>query len=215
MPGFFALSIDPKEYKGLFLEDLFWLTFYQQHMGESYAGLATYNDGKIKIRTHRGLFRPNFSTDMDGLEGTMELGHCGDNREPILVDSNLGEFAICFSGNIINQEELVKEYKERGHSFAWAGTDVEIIAKLIAEGDGFVDGIRRMNEKVKGSFSIAVLAHEGVIWPVIPAVAGLWYWEKNKELWQVLSILSVSIIGDSITNVTSIPEKSSCFEEVA
>ncbi|MFC1946844.1 hypothetical protein ACFLXY_02860 [Chloroflexota bacterium] len=175
MPGFFALSIDSKEYKGLFLEDLFWLTFYQQHMGESYAGLATYNEGKIRIRTHRGLFRPNFSQDMTGLEGTMGVGYCGDNREPILVDSKLGEFAICFSGNIINHEELVKEYKERGHSFAWGGTDVEIIAKLIAEGDGFVDGIQRMNEKVKGSFSISVLAHEGIYlacdpsgrWPLI------------------------------------------------
>ncbi len=175
MPGFFALSIDSKEYKGHFLEDLFWLTFYQQHMGESYAGLATYIDGKIKIRTHRGLFRPNFSTDMEGLEGTMGLGYCGDNREPILVDSKLGEFAICFSGNIINQVELVKEYKERGHSFAWAGSDVEIIAKLIAEGEGFVDGIRMMNEKVKGSFSIAILAHEGIYlacdpsgrWPLV------------------------------------------------
>lgn len=172
MPGFFALSIDPKEYKGHFLEDLFWLTFYQQHMGESYAGLATYNDGKIKIRTHRGLFRPNFSTDMDGLEGTMGIGYCGDNREPILVDSKLGEFAICFSGNIINQAELVKEYKERGHSFAWGGTDVEIIAKLIAEGDGFVDGIRRTNEKVKGSFTIAVLAHEGIYMACDPS--GRW-----------------------------------------
>ena len=61
MPGFFALSIDSEGYKGDFLDDLFWLTFYQQHLGEDYAGLATYNRGEIHIRTHRGLFRPTFS----------------------------------------------------------------------------------------------------------------------------------------------------------
>ena len=111
MPGFFALSIDSKKYQGDFLDDLFWQTFYQQHLGEDYAGLATYNGGKINIRTHRGLFRPTFSDDMAGLEGTMGIGYCGDNREPILVDSKLGEFATCFSGNIINQDELVENLK--------------------------------------------------------------------------------------------------------
>jgi amidophosphoribosyltransferase len=172
MPGFFAMSIDSKEYKGVFLDDLFWQTFYQQHMGESYAGLATYNSEKISIRTHRGLFRSNFGEDMAGLEGTMGIGYCGDNREPILVDSKLGEFAICYSGNIINQSELVAEYKERGHSFAWGGTDVEIIAKLIAEGDGFADGIRRMNNRVKGAYSIAILASEGIYMACDPS--GRW-----------------------------------------
>ena len=105
MPGFFVLSIDSRKYKGNFLDDLFWQTFYQQHLGEDYAGLATYNRGKINIRTHRGLFRPTFSGDMVDLEGTMGVGYCGDNREPILVDSKSGEFAACFSGNIINQDE--------------------------------------------------------------------------------------------------------------
>ena len=126
MPGFFVLSIDSKEYKGDFLDDLFWQTFYQQHLGEGYAGLATYQGGKINIRTHRGLFRPTFSEDMAGLEGTMGIGYCGDNREPILVDSKLGEFAACFSGNIINQDELVERFKTCGHSFAWGGVDIEI-----------------------------------------------------------------------------------------
>ena len=74
MPGFFALSIDSQKYKGYFLDDLFWQTFYQQHLGEDYAGLATYNGGRINIRTHRGLFRPTFGDDMAGLEGTMGIG---------------------------------------------------------------------------------------------------------------------------------------------
>ena len=121
MPGFFVLSIDSKKYQGDFLDDLFGATFYQQHLGEDYAGLATCKNGKINIRTHRGLFRPTFSNDMAGLEGTMGIGYCGDNREPILVDSKLGDFAACFSGNIINRDELVERLKTYGHSFAWGG----------------------------------------------------------------------------------------------
>ncbi|MFC2010089.1 hypothetical protein ACFLUL_00720 [Chloroflexota bacterium] len=175
MPGFFTLSIDPKEYKGDFLDDLFWHTFYQQHLGEDYAGLATYNGGKINIRTHRGLFRPNFSGDMVGLEGTMGMGYCGDNREPILVDSKLGEFTVCFSGNIINQDELIEEFKIDGHSFAWEGADIELIAKLIAQGEGFVDGIQRLNDKIQGAYSLSILTPEGIYvacdpsgrWPLV------------------------------------------------
>ncbi len=175
MPGFFALSANPKEYKGDFLEDLFWQTFYQQHLGEDYSGLATYNGKKINIRTHRGLFRPTFGEDMAGLEGTMGIGYCGDNREPILVDSKLGEFAACFLGNIINQAELVAEYKAHGHSFAWGGVDIEIIAKLVAQGEEFADGIQKMNDKIRGAYSLAILAPEGIYiacdpngrWPLI------------------------------------------------
>ena len=175
MPGFFALSTDPEKYKDNFLDDLFWQTFYQQHLGEDYTGLATCKGEKIKIRTHRGLFRPTFSEDMAGLEGTMGIGYCGDSREPILIDSNLGEFATCFSGNIINQDELVEEFKACGHSFTWEGVDIEIITKLMAQGEEFVGGIQGMNDKVKGAYSLAILTHEGIYiacdpssrWPLV------------------------------------------------
>jgi len=175
MPGFFALSIDPKKYQGDFLEELFGQTFYQQHLGEDYAGLATYNGEKINIRTHRGLFRPNFGNDMRGLEGIEGIGYCGDNREPISVGSKLGDFAICFSGNIINRSDLIERLQNQGHSFAWGGADVEIIAKLIAQGDSFINGIKVMNEAVQGAYSIAILSPNGIYaasdpsgrWPLV------------------------------------------------
>ena len=175
MPGFVALSIAPKKYQGDFLEDLFGLTFYQQHLGEDYAGFATYNGGKINIRTHRGMIRPTFTNDMAGLEGTMGIGYCGDNREPILVDSKLGDFVACFSGNIINRDELVEKFMNSGHSFAWGGVDVEIISKLIAQGDNYVDGINRLNDAVQGAYSVSLLTPEGIYifsdpsgrWPIV------------------------------------------------
>ena len=172
MSGFFAMSIDSKSYKGEFLDDLFWQTFYQQHMGEEYAGMATYQGSKINIRTHRGLFRPTFSEDMVGFEGTMGIGYCGDNREPILVDSKFGEFAACFSGNIINRDELVDRLKNNGHSFAWGGVDIDIITKLTAQGEGIIDGIQKMNDEINGAYSLSILTPEGIY--VVSDPSGRW-----------------------------------------
>ena len=172
MAGFVALSIDSTKYKGDFLDDLFWLTFYQQHMGEEYAGLATCEEGKINIRTHRGLFRPTFGRDTAGLEGTMGIGYCGDNREPILVDTKFGEFATCFTGNIVNHGELLERLKTSGHSFAWGGVDVDIITKLIMQGEGIVDGIRKMNYVVNGAYSLSILTPEGIY--IVSDPSGRW-----------------------------------------
>ena len=176
MPGFFALSTDSHKYKDSFIDDLFWQTFYQQHLGESYAGLATYgSDSKINIRTHRGLFRPNFGGDMVGLEGDLGIGYCGDYREPILVDSKSGEFAACFLGNVINRDDLIEGFKNKGHSFAWGGIDIEILAKIIAQGEGFVAGIQKLNQEIRGAYSLSVLTPEGIYiicdpsgrWPIV------------------------------------------------
>ncbi|MBN1160907.1 MAG: hypothetical protein JXA17_03025 [Dehalococcoidales bacterium] len=169
------MSIDPNKYQDDFLDDLFGQTFYQQHLGEDYAGLATCKEGNINIRTHRGLFRPTFSSDMAGMEGTMGIGYCGDNREPILVDSNLGDFATCFSGNITNRDKLIAKLKTRGHSFAWGGVDIEIISRLIAQGEGYADGIKKMNAEIDGAYSMAILTPDGIYiasdpsgrWPVV------------------------------------------------
>ncbi len=172
MAGLIALSIEPTTYQENFLEDLFWLTFYHQHLGEDYAGLAVFDGERIKNRTHRGLFRATFSKDTEGLEGTEGIGYCGEGREPILIDSRTGEFAICFSGNLINRDKLVERFKAFGHSFAWGGTDIEVIAKLIAQGDGFVDGIKRMVQEIEGAYSLAILTSQGIY--VVCCPRGYW-----------------------------------------
>lgn len=175
MAGLFALSIDPAKYRGKFLEDLFWGTFYQQHLGEEYAGMSTRNKRQIKIRTHRGLFRPTFCKDLEGLEGTEGIGYCGTTREPVLVDSRMGEFSACFSGNLTNLGELVERLKSCGHSFTWGGEDIEVIVKLIAQGNGFVNSIKRMAREVKGAYVLSLLTIEGIYvvccpsahWPLV------------------------------------------------
>lgn len=178
MAGLFALSVDPQVYKGNFLEDLFWGTFYQQHLGEEYCGLSTYNGREIKIQTHRGLFRPSFEGKLAGFEGTEGIGYCGPDREPYLIGSKMGEWSTCFSGNLINMAELEERFKSFGHIFEKRGeeiSDIEIIVKLIAQGEEIADGIKRMSQEIRGAYSLLILTEEGMYaarcpnghWPLV------------------------------------------------
>lgn len=174
MAGFFALSINPKSYEGNFLEDQFWGTFYQQHSGEAYGGLSTYSAVRKKqifTRTHRGLFRPNFQEDLEGLEGTEGIGYCGVKREPLELDSKLGVFSSCIHGNIANLSKLIARLMEFGQTFE-RRDNIEVIAKHIALGDGFVNGIERMAEEVEGAYIFSLLTPGGIY--VVRSPDGHW-----------------------------------------
>lgn len=174
MAGIFGLSVNPAIYRGKFLEDLFWGTFYVQHLGEEYGGLSTANKGEIKVRTHRGLFRPSFTRDLEGLDGTEGIGYCGPDREPYLADTRLGEISLCFSGNVINFSELVETFKSFGHTFQGSG-DIEILTKVLAQGNSITDGIRKLAKEIRGAYSLLILSKERVYgfrdpagrWPLV------------------------------------------------
>lgn len=152
MCGIFAVSAGEN-----ILDDLFLGTFYLQHRGQKYCGLSSYAGQGIKIRTHRGLVRETFAADLGGLEGTIGIGHTSlADRQPIKLDSKMGEFTICFEGNVINRRELTEELKQHGHSF-YSDSDIEIVAKLIAQGDNFVEGIEKMAERVRGAYALIIL----------------------------------------------------------
>lgn len=155
MCGNFAISAaDQKN----ITSDLYLGTFYLQHRGQRYCGLSTFNGGELKIRTHRGLVRDSFFSDTTGMEGFIGIGHTSlKDRQPIKLDSKMGEFSICFSGNIINGAELTSELKQQGHSF-YTNSDIEILAKLIAQGNDFVDGIEKMAGQIRGAYALVLLA---------------------------------------------------------
>lgn len=154
MCGIFAISTKHQEN---IIDDLFLGTFYLQHRGQKYCGLSTFDGNGIRIRTHKGMVRETFTNDLGGMNGNMGIGHTSlSDRQPIKLDSKMGEFTICFEGNIINREELINELKSKGHSF-YTDEDVEIIAKLIAQADTFVDGIEKMAEKVRGAYALVIL----------------------------------------------------------
>jgi len=154
MCGIFAVS----SAKDNIIDDLFLGIFYLQHRGQKYCGLSTWAGDGIKIRTHRGLVRSSFTDDLTGMDGQMGIGHTSlKDRQPLKLDSKMGEFTICFDGNIINAAELTTDLKKKGHSF-YSDSDIEIIAKLIAQGDDFVSGIEYMADKVRGSYALVILS---------------------------------------------------------
>ncbi|MBN3032722.1 MAG: amidophosphoribosyltransferase [Candidatus Saganbacteria bacterium] len=154
MCGIFAVS----SAKDNIIDDLFLGTFYLQHRGQQYCGLSTYAGEGLKIRTHRGLVRAAFTDDLAGLDGRLGIGHTSlKDRQPLKLDSKMGEFTICFEGNIINLAELTAELKKQGHSF-YTDADIEVIAKLIAQSDDFVSGIEYMAAKVRGAYALVILA---------------------------------------------------------
>ena len=157
MCGIFAISA-----KENILDDLFLGTFYLQHRGQLYCGLSTYAGDGLKIRTHRGLVRETFTNDLVGLEGNMGIGHTSlKDRQPLKLDSKMGEFTVCFEGNIINRGELSDELKKNGHSF-YTDSDIEVVAKLIAQGDDFVDGIEKMAQRIRGAYALVILTGGGI-----------------------------------------------------
>lgn len=180
MAGLFALSVDPSVYKGKFLEDLFLGTFYNQHLGADYCGLSTKNGKEILVQTHRGMVRPSFEGKLDYFSGiaTEGIGYCGQDREPLRIDSRFGQWSVCFSGNLINKAELIEELMRLGHSFERRGeeiADIEVIEKLISQGNGIFNGIDKMTRKIRGAYSLLVLTKNGICaarepqghWPLV------------------------------------------------
>jgi len=166
-------------------EDLWYGIFRLQHRGQQYCGLATFNKEispplfpvpafaeagpsqddltKFTLISHKGYVRHTFTPqELAQLKGNFGIGHVSlKERQPILLNSNLGAFAIAFSGNIINAEELMSKLKSRGDSFS-TNTQIELIARLIARGKDFVDGIEKMSKTIKGSYVLVILTSKGI-----------------------------------------------------
>ncbi len=195
MSGIVAMSIDPSSYclgstdterNQAFVQDLFWTTFYHQHLGQQYAGLVTVDDvGEFLLRTHRGLLRETFVNDLVGFTGPLGIGHISSSvREPYFAKSScFPPFAICFAGRVSNREELLSYFIGQKRVFE-RDDDAFLLAQLIVDATwdcekdedwNFMNGINHMANIMRGSYAIAILtmsriyiarghdAHESVI----------------------------------------------------
>ncbi len=135
---------------------------FLQHRGQQYCGIATY-DGRVHQITHHGKVLNNFTDqDLDSLPGHWGIGHVSlKERQPVKWHSLMGEIAVAFSGNIINDEELKQEMMSRGKAF-WRGYNVEIISKIILEAMDPVVGLADLAAKIKGAYSVVVLTRAGI-----------------------------------------------------
>ncbi len=150
--------------------DLLYGTDYQTHLGTEYGGIAVMTDKRIYRQIHdisQSQFKSKFYEDYKKFEGKYGIGVISDSdAQPMFLNTKFGSFAICMSGLIENTRGLIGELHKRGHSFGetedGSANSVEVVAKLISEGDDFVSGIEHMFSKIIGSASVLLLTKDGI-----------------------------------------------------
>ena len=166
MGGFFGIVS-----KQPCVKDLFYGIDYHSHLGTKRAGMVTH-DGELFHRSIHDIentyFRTKFSDELSKFEGNIGIGVISDtDAQPIVVNSHLGKFAICTVAKINNLNELVNHCLDQRQHFAelssGATNPTELVSLLITQGEDFVDGIRNVYQKVKGSCSMIIMTDDGII----------------------------------------------------
>ena len=167
MSGFFG-SISKNDC----VSDVYYGTDYHSHLGTKRAGMAFYsNENGFQRAIHSledGYFRNKFESDMVGFTGTIGIGVISDTEaQPIQVTTHLGRFAVATVSKILNLAELEAYFLKKHQTFAETSqgsvNPTELVAKLIAEGDDFLSGIRNVHNRIKGSCSLLVLTDHCII----------------------------------------------------
>ena len=153
------------------VQDLYFGTDYQSHLGTQRGGLAVTNGGGFTRIIHdirNTQFRSKFDDDVHRLSGRAGVGIISDfEDQPVLVRTHLGTYAIVAVGAIKNAEALAEEAFGRGssHFAEMAGGYVnptELVATLINSEDSLASGIRKAQERIEGSCSILLLTSDCV-----------------------------------------------------
>ncbi len=182
MGGFFGVVS-----KKRCINDLFYGTDYQSHLGTSRAGMATYTPDAGFTRSIHNLesdyFRSKFERELDRFDGNSGIGVISDtDAQPMLMNSHLGRFALVTVAKINNKEEICDQLlSENMHLSEFSSGKInptELIALLIIKGKTFVEGIENVYKSIKGSCSMLLLTEEGIIaardsWGRTPITVGV------------------------------------------
>ena len=153
------------------VNDLFYGTDYNSHLGTKRAGLVTFDEESGFHRSihslERDYFRSRFEDELDQFKGHQGLGVISDtDPQPIIVNSHLGRYAVVTVAKINNQREIAEELlKQRMHLSEMSANinQTELVALLINMGDTFVEGINKVYQKIEGSCSMLILTEDGII----------------------------------------------------
>ena len=136
MGGFFG-NIEVKDC----VNDLFYGTDYNSHLGTKRAGLVTFDKEKGFTRSihslERDYFRSRFESELEKFAGKSGIGVISDtDPQPILINSHLGRFAVVTVAKINNTREIAKELNSPNFglvfdpaNYSVAGEDVIVAEK--------------------------------------------------------------------------------------
>jgi amidophosphoribosyltransferase len=159
-------------------EDVARITYFAlfalQHRGQESAGIATNDQGQIKLYARQGLVSQVFNEDiLSNLNGYIAIGHNrystkgtsrSSNAQPILITQGKEPFAIAHNGNISNAEGLQQELAGHGYHFH-TSTDTEVIGNLLASypGEGWIERMRYAMGRLQGAYSMVILTPDSLI----------------------------------------------------
>ncbi len=154
------------------VSDLFFGTDYHSHLGTHRGGMSVLGEDKIFQRSIHNIqnapFRSKFEHDFSRFHGNVGVGVISDtDPQPLVMCSKLGMFAIVTVGYISNSDELKTElFKSNSAQLQFSTTSgmvgqTEIVSALIATRDSIVEGLKYVQEKVKGSCSILLVDETG------------------------------------------------------
>jgi amidophosphoribosyltransferase len=167
MGGFFGCIADKE-----CVNDLFYGTDYNSHLGTKRAGLVTFDPERGFNRSihslERDYFRSRFEDELDSFHGFQGLGIISDtDPQPIIVNSHLGRYAVVTVAKINNQRQIADELlAQRMHFSELSANNInqtELVALLINMGNTFVEGINNVYRKIDGSCSMLILTEDGII----------------------------------------------------
>lgn len=167
MGGFFGAAS-----KNPCINDIFYGTDYNSHLGTKRAGIVTFDLQAGFTRSihniERNYFRAKFEDELDSFVGNSGVGVISDtDPQPIVVNSHLGRYAVVTVAKIDNIREIADELLEKRMHFSERSANTvnptEVVALLINMGDSFVDGINLVYSKIKGSCSMLILTENGIL----------------------------------------------------
>ncbi len=166
MGGFFGVAS-----QGPCVQDLFYGIDYHSHLGTKRGGMVTIEHNVFHRSIHNienSYFRTKFGDDLGKFKGNTGIGVISDtDAQPIVVNSHLGKFAIVTVAKINNMAELEQDCLSKNQQFTELSSGhtnpTELIALMITQGKDFVEGIRNVFRKVKGSCSMLILTNDGII----------------------------------------------------
>jgi amidophosphoribosyltransferase len=145
-----------------------------QHRGQESAGIAASDGAQVRVSREMGYVADVFdSAALAELPGSAAIGHvrystAGEsklsNAQPILIDCNHGQIALCHNGNLVNARELRDELVRQGSIFQ-SGSDTEVILHLYARSRAAAvdEAIVESVSQVQGAFSLAMLTPDRMI----------------------------------------------------
>ena len=155
------------------VNDLFYGTDYHSHLGTRRAGMVMVGPSGFRRRIHdisNAHFRSKFEDELPGFSGRAGIGVISDlEDQPIISTSHLGTYAIVSVSFISNMDELLKALfaVRRSHLAQTTGMGInptEMISALIDTQETFEDGLRYVQEVVRGSCSLLILTEKGQIY---------------------------------------------------